>query len=347
MQTKEVQKSVAAVTELLTTEKTGKLYDVDIRNVDELNKIGGNVRVDYGETDGSLVELMHSILINGIKMPMRAYRNREVEGKWFAIDGHRRRFAAMKLVNMTPDELETTCIKAGMTKENAIFIRESKIKGTFEIRTRVVLVNADTVKDEDLIVDMVVTNTGKALSPLELSEAVKRMLALVDEKGEKKFKVKDVASRFGMNVGAVKNFEMLATAPKRIRDLIAANKVKYTVALEFLKQSADFNEAVEKIEEALGHAVAKKASASAYNDDSVTQTELSDNKDFEDVRITRAELNKSMNKNDSMIELRKVFKKQIDFPSEIANPELHSFAKKLMENRLTASDIDKLLFIQQ
>lgn len=339
--TNKIKKMENKVAETKQKETVGKHYTVDIQNIEPLNRAGGNIRKDYGESDGSLLELMKSILINGIVMPIRAYRNREIDGQWIAIDGHRRTHASKKLIALQGEELLNFCTTAGMKKEDAELIVQHGV----QLKAKVILVNADTVTDEQLIVDMVTTNSGKALSPLELSEAVKRLLDLKGADDKPLYKIKDVASKFGMNIGAIKNLELLATAPKRIRDLIGANKVKYTVALEFIKQSPDFNTAIEKIEEALGVAQAKKGAVRTASNDG-EQTEITD-ESFDNVRITRSELNKVNNKVDSMMELRKVFKKQIDFPGEIKDGSLHSFAKRLMENRLTASDIDKMLFHEQ
>ncbi len=279
-----------------------KHYEVDVRNIKPLERTGGNIRTDYGDLDGSFLELVNSIAENGIKVPIRAYRDKEREGGWIAIDGHRRLKAAMKLVE----------------------------DRNITVRTKLILVDLKTISDEQLVIDMVVTNTGKPLSPLELSEAVRRLSGYG-------LKPKDIASKFGMNAHAIRNLQLLGSAPKRIRELIASNKLRYTVALDFIKTSSDYNDAIDKIEKAFSVSAAEKK-ASKKSSDSIEETETPE------LSITRKHLNEVNNKVDFTFELKQVFKRQLDKPKEIKNQELFSFCKKLVENRLTANDIERLIF---
>lgn len=278
-----------------TIESKQSHYEVDVLLIKPLERTGGNVRLDYGEKDGTFQELKDSIAENGIINPIRAYRDKDIEGGWIAIDGHRRLKASQQLV----EEKSVT------------------------IRARIIVVDMRKISDEQLVIDMVISNTGKPLSPLELSEAVRRLISYG-------YKPKDVAVKFSMPIQAIYNFNLLSTAPKRIRDLITNNRLSYTTALQILKTSGDFNEAIEKIEKAL--TIANKENVG------VESTEN------ENAKITRKHLNEATNKVDSCIELRKVFKKQIDAQQTIKNQELYSFAKKIIENKLTSSDIEKLLF---
>ncbi len=277
-------------------ETQGKHYEVDVRNIKPLNRAGGNIRLDYGDNDGSFKELINSIEANGIIVPLRGFRDKDNPEGWITIDGHSRLKAAMKLVN-----------EKGLT-----------------IRAKIITVDARKISDEQIIIDMVVTNSGKPLNPMELSEAVRRLIIFG-------YKTKEIAIKFGMNNHAIKNLELLAAAPKRIRDLITENKLRYTVALDFIKTSPDFNEAIEKIDKAF----------SLVNKENQSTTGGSGE---EKKVITRTHLNQVNNKVDSSMELKKVFKKQIDNPKEIKNQELYSFCKRIAENRLTSSDIEKLLF---
>lgn len=290
-----------------TAETAQKHWEVDVQNIKPLNRAGGNIRVDYGNEDGSFKELVASIESNGILVPLRAYRDKDNEGEWIAIDGHRRLAAAMKLVD----------------------------KG-LSIRAKIISVDARKVSDEQMIIDMVITNSGKPLSPLELSDAVHRLVVLG-------YKPKEVAAKFGMEVHAVRNLDLLGSAPKRIRDLISKNKLSYTVALDFIKTSADFNDAIDKIERAFSIVAGEKR----------VKVQTSGHEQIEDIDepevnspITRRHLDSVNNKVDSLMELKKVFKKHIDSPMDIKNQELFSFCKKLSENKLMAADITKLLFQQ-
>ncbi len=287
-------------------EKAQKDYAVDLRNVKPLERSGGNIRQDYGETDASFDELKESIAENGIITPIRAYRDAENPEMWFIIDGHRRHRAGMVLVN-----------------EGATII------------VRVIPVDRKKISDESLVIDMVTTNTGKPLSPLELSEAVRRLISY----GRKP---KDIAKKFGWKTFVVKNLEMLGSAPTRIRNLISSNQLKYTVALDFLRSSSDYNEAIEKIEQAFSVAKSEKIKKDISNSAKNIDSNILD--EDKPVTITRKHLNEVNNKVDSNLELRKVFKKQIDSQQDIKNQELYSFCKKMVENKLTASEIEKLIF---
>lgn len=182
-----------------------KHYKVDVRAIIPLERAGGNVRTDYGNADGSFQELVNSIRENGIKVPLRAYRNPENKEQWIAIDGHRRLKAAMILV-----------------EEGATMMAQ------------VISVDARTITDEQLVIDMVVTNSGKPLSPLEMAEAVRRML-------QYGYSNKDVAAKFGFPRHLVKNLEVLGLAPKRLRDLVHEKKVSYSLIVQILKECKDSN----------------------------------------------------------------------------------------------------------
>lgn len=50
-----------------TVEVAGKHWEVDVMNIKPLERTGGNLRIDYGEEDGSFKELIDSIRENGIR----------------------------------------------------------------------------------------------------------------------------------------------------------------------------------------------------------------------------------------------------------------------------------------
>ena len=129
-------------------ETTGKFFVVDTINISPLQRAGGNIRTDYGEKDGTLLELVESIRSNGIKEPMKGYRDSENEGKWIAINGHTRLKAC-----------------------------EILRKEGIEVKAKVILVDARKVSDEELIYDMITSNAGRPLKPIEMAEAVRRLIA--------------------------------------------------------------------------------------------------------------------------------------------------------------------------
>ena len=294
----------------ITQETQGKHYEADVRNIKPLNRAGGNIRTDYGNSDGSFEELVKSIEANGIIVPIRAYRDKENEGQWIAIDGHRRLTAAMKLVE-----------EKGLT-----------------IRAKVITVDSRKVSDEQLIIDMVVTNSGKPLSPIEMAEAVRRLINYG-------YSAKDVAIKFGKSTHLVRNLELLASAPKRLRDLVAQNRISYWHVLDILKESPDFNEATKKIEEALSLSIKEIKQKRKSSNEEGTEEESFDVSEEVHAKISKRHINEVRNIVDSVKELRSVFKKQIDKPSEVLYPELVSFAKRLLNNELTANQIEKLLYL--
>jgi ParB-like chromosome segregation protein Spo0J len=288
----------------ITNETAQKHFEVDVRNIKPLNKAGGNLRNDYGEKDGSFDELVANIKENGIIMPLRAFRDNEAEGGWIAIDGHTRLKAAMVLVEQ------------GIT-----------------VRAKVITVDRKKISDEQLIVDMVVANSGRQLNPLELSEAVRRLRVVSG------WSAKDIAVKFSMPIYAIKNLELLGSAPKRFRDMIANGTISSSVAMRCLRTTKDYNDAIETLEKAAGIA---KVSAKQ-------QTPASDSEDGEDkteptTRITNKHLNDAINKVDFAFELKQVFKRQLDNQKEVKNQVLFSFCKKLVEGKITASDIERELF---
>lgn len=281
----------------ITDDTQGKHYEVDIRKVRPLQRAGGNLRADYGDID----ELAASIEANGVRVPLQGYRVSDDSGfEWEVIDGHRRLAACQKLV------------AKGLT-----------------IRAKIIVVDSRKVSDEQLIVDMITTNAGKPLNPVEIAEAVRRLQAFG-------WKNKDIATRFGMNIRIIQNLANLAAAPKRIRDLIINKNISYTLVMDILKDSADYNEALDKIEASFS--IAKKVKHESVETDGF---EVSDETH---AKITKRHVDKATNKVDSFKELQMIFKNQIDKPKDVINSELFSFAKKLIENKLTRSQIDKLIF---
>lgn len=285
------------------SETQQKYWEVDALNIKPLNRAGGNIRVDYGEQDASFQELVNSIRENGVKVPIRGYRNKDVEGEWFSIDGHRRLAACNKLIT---DE--------GLS-----------------IKVRVIVVDARKITDEEIIFDMISTNQGKPLSPIEMAEAVRRLEELGVE-------VKDIAKRFGKSLDLVKNLSYFAKAPKRLRDLVSSNKVSYSLVIQTLRECKDYNDAVTKIESALN---VSKQQAKKKSFDPETDTE-----DL-DYKATRAHMNIATNKLDSVKELNRVIREYKDKELVVANQLLFTFAEKISKNQITAKEIEELLFNQK
>jgi ParB/RepB/Spo0J family partition protein len=281
-------------------ETQGKHYEVDVRRIRPLQRAGGNIRSDYGD----LEELAASIEANGVIVPMRGYRVSDDKNfEWEVIDGHRRLAACQLLINR------------GIT-----------------VRCKIITVDARKYSDEQLVLDMITTNAGKPLNPVEMAEAVRRLQNFG-------WKNKDISVKFGKSMRLIQNLALLAGAPKRIRDLISNGNISYTLALSIMKESVDFNDAIAKIEDSMGVAKMTKANLSPVED--AEEFAVSDDVH---AKVTKKHVNIATNKVDSFKELQIVFKRQIDNPKDVANTELYSFLKRIIENKLTSSQIEKQLF---
>lgn len=283
-------------------EKQGKHYVVDSRFILPLDIAGGNAREDYGHDDGSFQELVTSIGKHGVIKEIKAYRDPEKPGYWRSITGHTRIQA---------------CEARGFKDD----------KGEI-ITVKVIPCDIRKMTPKQIIVELAVENRGRQLNVLELSNVVNRLLKL---EVEPKMTVQDVADELSLTPHAVRNLRMIADAPKRLRELIKGSVIGYTTALDFIKSSVDYNEAMEKIEKVLGNntAVAEQKSRAGGE---------------KKVKVTRADLNKVNNKVDSFMELRKVFIEQVTKQEKVKNNDLYFFAKMIIENKYTAKDFRARFF---
>lgn len=291
-------------------ESQGKHFEVDTRNISPLNRAGGNIRNDYGEKDGSLQEMVDSIRENGVKEPLKAYRDPENKERWIAINGHTR-LKACEILN----------------KEGVV------------IRAKVLLVDARKLSDEEIITDMVVSNAGRPLKAIELAEAVRRMIGYGN-------KAKDIAKKWGKTTYQIKNLELLANAPKELRDLVSSGVMSATLVLQVFKEHQDFNKAVEVLRAAVGVAITK-AKAKAKPDSGSADADHVDVSPEVHAKVTSKHVKQATNKVDSFRELQRVIsgyatsENQPDVKSE----ELLLFAKKIANHRLIGSEIYELLFV--
>ncbi|MES2382633.1 MAG: ParB N-terminal domain-containing protein [Bacteroidota bacterium] len=284
-------------------ETQGKHYEVDVRRIRPLQRAGGNPREDYGD----LEELAADILQNGVVTPLRGFRVSKSEAyDWEIVAGHRRLAAAMLLVE-----------KGHTIRAKIISIGDSR-----------------TVTDEMILMEHFTTNSGKPFTPVEQAETVRRLQAIG-------WKNKEISVRLGKSMRLIQNLALLASAPIRIRKMISDKKISYTLVLDILKDSADYNEALDKIEASFGIVKTIKKSTVVENEDSEQTYEVSDEVHE---KVTKKHFDKATNKVDSFKELQMVFKSQIDKPKDVINSELFSFAKKIIENKLTRSQIESLIF---
>jgi ParB/RepB/Spo0J family partition protein len=153
---------------------------------------GFNIRLDYGD----IQELSGSIRENGVKIPLRGYR----EGELFVIvDGHRR-YRAMQVL-----------FKEGI-EISAPFVLEPK-----------------NYNPERRVVDMFVTNDGKKLTPLEQAWGISR---LVDYGWEDDA----IAAAIGKHINYVQRLMGLAASPQKFQDLVYHNKISATLAMDLIQK---------------------------------------------------------------------------------------------------------------
>lgn len=149
---------------------------------------GFNVRKDFGD----IPALASSIEQNGLKVPFQGYK----EGnEFFIVDGGRR-YEAAKILHAKGIDIKYP------------FVLETKGTG-----------------EEDRIVNMMITNDGKPLNPLEKAEAVKRLLNFGWE-------VPVIAKRLAMTPLYVTRLNLLNTSPKKFQNIVASGKISGTLAIK-------------------------------------------------------------------------------------------------------------------
>jgi len=168
-----------------------------------------NVRQDYGDID----ELKNSIIENGVKQPLRGFREKDGE-KFRLTDGFRRYTAVMKAIS------EGTLIK------KVPFILEER-----------------GYTNEQRLVDMFVLNSGKRLTPLEEGDLFSRLEAYGWAR-------KDIARKIGKTEAHVSNMILVSKAPKFVKNQILENVMSATTASEIMRSAKDEDRQKEIIEEA-------------------------------------------------------------------------------------------------
>ena len=202
---------------------------------------GFNVRQDYGD----IKELADSIEANGVRVPIRGYKK---DGVYWITDGHRR-YKAVQLLAKKGIEVRIPFLADG---------RESS--------------------QEQRVIDMIICNEGKKLNPVEIADAVNRLINFG-------FTESEIHTKTGFSKVYISNLKLLNSAPKKIKNLIADNVIKSTLAMKILREEKDFAKAMEVIESAIADAGGEGKS-----------------------KITDKNVRKSKGKVNSYSELKKLFK---------------------------------------
>lgn len=156
---------------------------------------GLNVR--DADNYGDIEDLAKSIEDFGLRVPLQGYREGYI---YYIVDGHRR-YAALKLLSE----------------------RGLDVSAQF-------LVEPKHFSEEDRIVNMVVTNDGKPLTPLELAEAVKRLLNLGWE-------AKKIAGKFGKSIVYINKLILLNSTPEALKKEIKVGRISSTFAIQLATQN--------------------------------------------------------------------------------------------------------------
>lgn len=158
---------------------------------------GYNVRdLDAADERSDLDELKESIRANGVRVPLEV---RLIEEDVFVIAGHRRHKAVMELIS----------------------------EGE-EIKSVPVMPEPKHTSDVDRIINLVVSNSGKPLKPLEVAEVVRRLVAFGWEKQQ-------IAARLGKSASAISGYLDMVAMPEPVKEQVRENVISATEAAKLVK----------------------------------------------------------------------------------------------------------------
>jgi ParB/RepB/Spo0J family partition protein len=204
-----IKKTTIMATELI---KRNNMFFVPFSKLKVLDNF--NDREDYGTVE-EMNELAESIYHQGVKVPIKGYKEGDV---YVVIQGHRR-FRAGQMIKK---KYNKTVIYPLMT---------------YPVGTT----------NKDLLLDTLLTNSGKDLTPLEKASTVSKLLA-------EKATVKEIASALGgVSEVYVKNLQRLWTIPDNAKKLIREGVVAATLIMSVLKnKNANLEEWIAEIEKQAG-----------------------------------------------------------------------------------------------
>ena len=189
--------------DFLKTKKTD-FYSIDPRLVKVVE--GFNTRIDYGDID----ELMFSIIENGVRVPLRGYKEGDF---YFLTDGHRR----LKAVEMA-------------------------MEGGYDI-ARIPFITEKKKPIDQRIFDVLLLNDGKQLTSLELGETYKRLIL-------HGYNFTEIAKKIGKTVKHVSDMVSVASSSKDITDAIKDGFISATLVAEVKSKVKDVDKAEQIIKDA-------------------------------------------------------------------------------------------------
>jgi ParB/RepB/Spo0J family partition protein len=221
------EKSEEISKELNKTKKGSLLYiDPKLLLIEE----GFNTRNDFGDID----ELKKSIIENGVRIPTRGY---EEGGKYFLIDGHRRRKACLM------------AIEEGFDIARIPFIPEKK------------------KSLEERILEIVLSNDGKPLTPLELGETYKKLR-------DCGYNFTEIANKIGKTIKHVSDMITVAESTKELKDIIITGDVSATTVSEVKNAVKDPEKAEQIIKDKLAEKKKLAEKSGKEIDKKVTKKDL-------------------------------------------------------------------------
>lgn len=186
--------------EINKTKRSDVLYiDPKLVKIEE----GFNTRNDYGDIE----ELSNSIIENGVRVPLRGYKEDE---HYILTDGHRR----FKAVNLA--------LEKGIDIARMPFISEKK------------------KSLEERIFDILVFNDGKQLTPLELGETYKRLTSYG-------YNATEISKKIGKTIKHVSDMIKVACSTKELKKLINDGLISASLVAEIKSKVKNDEEAEEII----------------------------------------------------------------------------------------------------
>ena len=251
-------------------EKNVQRKDMFYYQLEDLNIIPEfNVRQDFGDIDG----LAESIKSNGIKNPLKCFKK---DGKVYITNGHRRLMALEKL----------------------------KSEGV-EVLVPVIF-SGKNYTEEESVFDLIVTNDGLRLNPVEESEVVKRLVNYG-------YTTKQISNKVGYPEKYIDNLLKLSELPKKIKDLICENVISSTTAVKILRETENFEEAMSIIESAM---------------------QVS-SQDGGKVKVTEKTINKAKGKTNSFSAIRKAIKLSKKRTVRMDKVDFYNTLKSIVEGEYT------------
>lgn len=174
----------------------------DVHRVDPRKLViepGWNTREDNADLEAHIDMLAQSIAEIGVRKPIEV---KLTDGKLIVKDGHCRTRAAMRAIEHYKAEVKT-----------------------------VPVISVDRyANDADLILNQIISNSGKSLSTIEEARVYKKLLDMGWNQG-------DIAKKVGKSNGRISQILDLLTMPASVQTQVASGAVSASLAQQVVKRS--------------------------------------------------------------------------------------------------------------